>query len=75
MLSLLVLGIPHPAVATRDVALYQPFRNALRSPNQVIGLQTLMWHLMYRRCQDGQLHPVSSCNFQKSCARMLSDTM
>ena len=56
----LVLGIPHPAVATRDVALYQPFRNALRSPNQVIGLQTLMWHLMYRRCQDGQLHPVSS---------------
>lgn len=55
-----VLGIPHPAVATRDVALYQPFRNALRSPNQVIGLQTLMWHLMCRRCQDGQLHPVSS---------------
>ncbi|EIW86792.1 hypothetical protein CONPUDRAFT_46102 [Coniophora puteana RWD-64-598 SS2] len=53
--DLSVLGIPHPAVCTRDVALYQPFRNALRSPNQVIGLQTLMWHLMCRRCQDGQL--------------------
>ena len=53
-----VLGIPHPAVNTRDVALYQPFRNALRSPNQVIGLQTLTWHLMRRRCQDGQLDPV-----------------
>ena len=56
----IVLGIPHPAVATRDVALYQPFRNALRSPNQVIGLQTLMWHLMCRRCQDGHIHPVRS---------------
>lgn len=54
----IVLGIPHPAVATRDVALYQPFRNALRSPNQVVGLQTLMWHLMCRRCQDGHIHPV-----------------
>ncbi|KAI0375266.1 hypothetical protein BV20DRAFT_960367 [Pilatotrama ljubarskyi] len=50
--DLSVLGIPHPAVATRDVALYQPFRNALRSPNQVIGLQTLMWHLMRRRVQE-----------------------
>ncbi|KAH7883513.1 hypothetical protein F5I97DRAFT_1813689 [Phlebopus sp. FC_14] len=58
--DLSVLGIPHPAVATRDVALYQPFRNALRSPNQIIGLQTLMWHLMYRRCQDGHLHPVEN---------------
>lgn len=54
----IVLGIPHLAVATRDVALYLPFRNALRSPNQVIGLQTLMWHLMCRRCQDGHIHPV-----------------
>ncbi|KAL6310134.1 ribonuclease H-like domain-containing protein [Sparassis latifolia] len=53
--DLSVLGIPHPAVATRDVALYQPFRNALRSPNQVVGLQTLMWHLMRRRCQDGKV--------------------
>lgn len=56
--DLSVLGIAHPAVATRDVALYQPFKNALRSPNQVVGLQTLMWHLMRRRCQDGHLHPV-----------------
>ncbi|KAF8560291.1 hypothetical protein OG21DRAFT_1401218 [Imleria badia] len=58
--DLSVLGIPHPAVATRDVALYQPFRNALRSPNQVVGLQTLMWHLMCRRCQDGHIHPVEN---------------
>ncbi|KAF9244623.1 ribonuclease H-like domain-containing protein [Melanogaster broomeanus] len=58
--DLSVLGIPHPAVTTRDVALYQPFRNALRSPNQVIGLQTLMWHLMGRRCQDGHIHPVEN---------------
>jgi RNA exonuclease 4 len=55
-----VLGIPHPAVATRDVALYVPFRNALSSPNQIIGLQTLMWHLMSRRIQDQQQNPVST---------------
>ena len=77
--------MPHPAIDTRDVALYQvrsvvklffklyvqfikkklfflppiqPFRNALRS-NQIIGLQTLAWQLMSRRCQEGQTHPVS----------------
>ncbi|RDB29269.1 RNA exonuclease 4 [Hypsizygus marmoreus] len=58
--DLSVLGIPHPAVYTRDVALYQPFRNALRSPHQVIGLQTLAWQLMCRRCQEGQHHPVEN---------------
>lgn len=59
MVFLTVLGIPHPAVATRDVALYQPFRNALRSPNSVVGLQTLMWRLMNRRAQDDKQCPVS----------------
>ncbi|KAL0951296.1 hypothetical protein HGRIS_008006 [Hohenbuehelia grisea] len=57
--DLSVLGIPHNAVATRDVALYVPFRNALRS-QQVIGLQTLCWHLMCRRCQDGQQNPIEN---------------
>ncbi|KAJ3491027.1 hypothetical protein NLI96_g966 [Meripilus lineatus] len=52
--DLSVLGVRHPAVATRDVALYQPFRNALKTPKQVVGLRTLMWHLMRRRCQDGK---------------------
>ncbi|KAJ3552256.1 hypothetical protein NM688_g4247 [Phlebia brevispora] len=52
--DLSVLGIPHPAVATRDVALYQPFRNALRATNTV-GLPTLMWQLMRRRVQEGTL--------------------
>lgn len=46
-------------MATRDVALYQPFRNALRSPNQAIGLQTLMWHLMRRRVQETHVCAVS----------------
>ncbi|VDB86484.1 unnamed protein product [Peniophora sp. CBMAI 1063] len=53
--DLSVLGLPHGAVNTRDVGLYQPFRNALKSPNQLIGLQTLAWKLMRRHCQqDGQ---------------------
>ncbi|KAF8905500.1 hypothetical protein CPB84DRAFT_1814134 [Gymnopilus junonius] len=58
--DLAVLGLPHAAVDTRDVALYQPFRNALRSPHQIIGLQTLAWQLMSRRCQEGQLHPIEN---------------
>ncbi|KAI5123614.1 hypothetical protein M0805_003430 [Coniferiporia weirii] len=58
--DLSVLGIPHPAVATRDVALYMPFRNALQSPNQVVGLQTLVWHLMRRRIQYGKLDSVEN---------------
>ncbi|KAJ6575030.1 hypothetical protein B0H19DRAFT_624101 [Mycena capillaripes] len=58
--DLSVLGIPHPAVNTRDVALYQPFRNALRSPHQVIGLQTLCWQLMRRRCQEGLIDPAEN---------------
>ncbi|KAJ7492697.1 hypothetical protein FB451DRAFT_545085 [Mycena latifolia] len=58
--DLSVLGIPHPAVCTRDVALYQPFRNALRSPNQIIGLQTLLWQLMGRRCQEGLIDPAEN---------------
>ncbi|RPD64829.1 hypothetical protein L226DRAFT_451356 [Lentinus tigrinus ALCF2SS1-7] len=58
--DLSVLGIRHPAVATRDVALYQPFRNALRSPNHVVGLQTLMWHLMRRRVQENHVCPLEN---------------
>ena len=27
-------------------------------PQQIIGLQTLAWQLMCRRCQEGYLHPV-----------------
>jgi RNA exonuclease 4 len=58
----LVLGIPHPAVNTRDVALYQPFRNALKLPGQLVRLPTLTFHLMGRRCQEGQQNPVRLYN-------------
>lgn len=36
-----------------------PFRNAVQSPNQVVGLQTLVWHLMQRRIQYVTLDSVS----------------
>ncbi|KAJ7589245.1 ribonuclease H-like domain-containing protein [Mycena floridula] len=58
--DLSVLGIAHPAVDTRDVGLYHPFRNALRSPNRVIGLQTLAWQLMRRRCQQEEINPLEN---------------
>ncbi|KAJ7588625.1 ribonuclease H-like domain-containing protein [Mycena floridula] len=55
-----ILGISHPAVDTRDVGLYQPFRNALRSPRQVVGLQTLAWQLMQRRFQQQESNPLEN---------------
>ncbi|KAE9408176.1 hypothetical protein BT96DRAFT_962844 [Gymnopus androsaceus JB14] len=58
--DLSVLGIPHPAVDTRDVALYQPFRNALRSPHHPIGLPTLMFQLMRRRVQEAEQNPLEN---------------
>ncbi|KAH7104307.1 hypothetical protein BKA62DRAFT_694239 [Auriculariales sp. MPI-PUGE-AT-0066] len=47
-LSLSVLGIVHPAVSTRDVALYLPFRNTLRQPNRLFELSELVQGLMLR---------------------------
>lgn len=61
--DLSVLGMSHPAVNTRDVGLYQPFRNALRSPNSIIRLPTLAWTLLHRRCSEGLLNPVCTLNF------------
>ncbi|KAG8901617.1 hypothetical protein FRC01_009797, partial [Tulasnella sp. 417] len=51
-LSFQVLGISHPTIDTRDVGLYLPFRNALTTPNDVIGLPTLMWHFMRRKIRE-----------------------
>ncbi|KAJ7599446.1 hypothetical protein C8J56DRAFT_769232 [Mycena floridula] len=58
--DLSVLGIAHPAVDTRDVGLYQPFRNALHSPRQVVGLQTLAWQLMRRQIQQQESNPLEN---------------
>ncbi|KAF9455112.1 hypothetical protein P691DRAFT_691506 [Macrolepiota fuliginosa MF-IS2] len=62
--DLSVLGIPHPAVDTRDVALLtpkQPFRNSLKA-QQPLGLPTLMWSLMNREIQQpgSYIHPVEN---------------
>lgn len=52
-------------VSDHRVSFLQPFKNALRSPTHVVGLQTLTWHLMRRRCQEGHLNPVRcpNCSF------------
>lgn len=54
-----MLGISHPTVDTRDVALYYPFRVALSAPNELIGLQTLMWRLMKRKIRKDFIDSVS----------------
>ncbi|KAJ3765703.1 ribonuclease H-like domain-containing protein [Lentinula raphanica] len=62
-----VLGMRHPIIDTRDVALYQPFRVALNSPNDVPSLQILSSRFSYRDfLEDGR--PVSLEN-----ARMALD--
>lgn len=53
-----VLGLSHPTIDTRDVSLFLPFRVALRRPNEILGLQTLMWLLMRRRVQETIVDPV-----------------
>ncbi|KAJ7589140.1 ribonuclease H-like domain-containing protein [Mycena floridula] len=58
--DLSVLGIAHPAVDTRDVGLYHPFRNALHSPNRVVGLQILAWQFLRRRCQQEGSNPLEN---------------
>ena len=43
------MGLSHPAIDTRDVALFMPFRRSLRSrPNVMIPLMTLVERFMGR---------------------------
>lgn len=51
--DLSVLGVSHPAVDTRDTAVFLPFRAALGTPNAVVGLPTLIWHFMKRKMTMG----------------------
>ncbi|CAK5280192.1 unnamed protein product [Mycena citricolor] len=46
-----------PAERLRWSHVSLPFRAALRSAHQMIGLQTLCWQLMRRRCQEGYIDP------------------
>ncbi|KAJ7937550.1 hypothetical protein B0H13DRAFT_1588483 [Mycena leptocephala] len=55
-----VLGTPHPARATRDVALYLPSINAMNDLGKRISLANLIWHLMRRRCQEGRIDPIEN---------------
>jgi hypothetical protein len=58
-----VLGLTHPTIDTRDIGLFMPFRQAVRMPNQVVGLPTLVWHLMRRQIQATVIDSVSHAYF------------
>jgi len=58
--DLSVLGLSHPAVSTRDVGLYLPFRNALRAPSHVFDLPTLVSSFMQRRIQVARIDPTEN---------------
>ncbi|KAJ7579461.1 hypothetical protein C8J56DRAFT_1059061 [Mycena floridula] len=57
--DLSVVGIAHAAVDTRDVGLYQVAMSHERLA-QVVGLQTLAWQLMRRRCQQQESNPLEN---------------
>ncbi|EJD04298.1 uncharacterized protein FOMMEDRAFT_28031 [Fomitiporia mediterranea MF3/22] len=52
-----LLGITHPAIHTRDVALYLPFHRSIRS-STVTPLKSLVSHLMRRKIGRSHEHPL-----------------
>lgn len=54
-----VLGIAHPALDTRDVAIFLPFRRSLRC-RQILPLPILVNRLMGRNIGLGYEHPVEN---------------
>ncbi|KAH8823542.1 ribonuclease H-like domain-containing protein, partial [Flagelloscypha sp. PMI_526] len=59
-LDLSVLDISYPARYTCDVALYQPFRNALNTP-LIPGLSALAWTFLQCQCCTGAKNPLEYC--------------
>lgn len=59
ILRLKLLGITHPALDTRDVALYLPFHRSVSS-STVTPLKSLVSHLMRRKIGRSYEHPVRS---------------
>ena len=53
-----LLGITHPAINTRDVALFLPFQRSISSPT-VAPLKSLVSHLMRRKIGRSYENPVS----------------
>ncbi|KAJ3765704.1 ribonuclease H-like domain-containing protein [Lentinula raphanica] len=58
--DLSVLGLAHPAFDIRDVALYQPFRNAVQCSNNIFSLQTLSLRLRNRIFLEGGRNPLEN---------------
>ncbi|KAJ7783119.1 hypothetical protein B0H16DRAFT_1671227 [Mycena metata] len=71
--DLSVLGVTHPAVFTRDVGLYQPFRNAIDSRMKTLGLRRMCWELMGRRCQEGFINPTENARVSMDMYRSRSN--
>ncbi|KAF9020290.1 hypothetical protein BDZ89DRAFT_958506 [Hymenopellis radicata] len=71
--SLSVLGIRHPVVDTRDVALYVPFRNTLNNPSAgrlIIGLRSLVQDLLERQMPPGIISTHDSARYAMELYRL-----
>ncbi|KAF8758410.1 Biotin and thiamine Synthesis associated domain [Rhizoctonia solani] len=64
--DLSILGLRHPAIDTRDIGLYLPFRDDLHQPSPP-KLPTLVWKFMQRHIQCSSIDSVSK--------RTISDTI
>ncbi|KZW02105.1 hypothetical protein EXIGLDRAFT_596966, partial [Exidia glandulosa HHB12029] len=69
---LVVLGIAHPAVSTRDLALYMPYRTTLRAPNHIFELKELISSFMMRRIQVQGEEPAESARASMDLYRTTS---
>ncbi|KZT40116.1 hypothetical protein SISSUDRAFT_1019342 [Sistotremastrum suecicum HHB10207 ss-3] len=57
-LDLSVLGLQHPAVDTRDTALFLPLRRSIGSINEIPSLANLVGRFLRRRLGFGYQHPL-----------------
>ncbi|KAH8120573.1 hypothetical protein DFH11DRAFT_74416 [Phellopilus nigrolimitatus] len=67
-----LLGMCHPAIDTRDVALFLPFHRTLSS-SSVKPLKTLVSHLMRRKIGQGYEHPLEEARAALDLFRSYED--
>ena len=64
------MGLSHPAIDTRDTALFLPFRRSLRTrPNAIVPLVTLVNTLMAREYGVHGEFPVRCMRVVRPCMR------
>jgi hypothetical protein len=70
--SLLVLGVVHPMVNTRDMKLYQPFIEAYANSNTTTSMQAFLKHIEIHNMAEPQHRAVGGVAFDLSLICILT---